>query len=707
MKQSATIFLMMVLMGSSWAIDTISVASTISDVTVYYSGAQVTRKAEIKLKPGLQLLAFEDITFSADPNSITINTDKDCDIYSFLFKPTYNPKVPAYKKEHQRKSDSLEIELKLLNNQYTSLAEELNVLNGNEKFENVPDLQNSDIQKISKYFNQRTVEIFNQQLAIEKQTKWVEKQIKENNKSLSEKSAKIRDHGGSLMVLIDIKSEIEHQFTFSYFTENAQWVPSYDFRVKDVISPLNIVYQANIIQSTAEDWSNVNLVLSTGSPNESSTVPVLEPWYFEKGDPNQPTQNSPVGKGGIVGLVMDESKYFALPGCRIIVKNTDGKLIAETTTSHNGLFSISPLAAGKYSVEIQYLGYKTKKYQAKVNNNTPTNLTMDLTPSLEEELEVQHIVSHQTLSSSSIKSMPARSATDIAKLAGGVYSMDNGSSGVMYIRGSRSNGRDYYIDGIKVRGDVSIPASSLKQISVYTGGTPAQFENSEGVYETQLPAQFKRVKIINSNLINQNDPINIGNLEYKIAEKQSLLSNGKKSTIEIQTVSIPVEYIYTAVPKYSPKVYLEANLTNWFSLNLLPATANIFYQGTFAGNTIIDPYATDDTLAVSLGIDNSIVVSKTENAEETIKDVGDKTIKETVSYVISVNNNKSVPIRIKVKDQLPTTQLKSVTIEHLATQNENWDTQTGFVMWEMVIPANQNTSIPFVYTAKYPTGYAY
>ena len=58
-------------------------------------------------------------------------------------------------------------------------------------------------------------------------------------------------------------------------------------------------------------------------------------------------------------------------------------------------------------------------------------------------------------------------------------------------------------------------------------------------------------------------------------------------------------------------VYLVAQMTKLDELQLVPANANIFFDGSYIGETYIDPTSMDDTLNLSLGKDPNIVVKRT------------------------------------------------------------------------------------------------
>ena len=76
------------------------------------------------------------------------------------------------------------------------------------------------------------------------------------------------------------KSENPSDYMHSV-VRNASWKPLYDLRaiITEKKTEITIHYRANITQRTGEDWSDVDLTLSTASPQLGSTIPVLQPEY--------------------------------------------------------------------------------------------------------------------------------------------------------------------------------------------------------------------------------------------------------------------------------------------------------------------------------------------------------------------------------------------------------------------------------------------
>ena len=67
----------------------------------------------------------------------------------------------------------------------------------------------------------------------------------------------------------------------TYFVTDANWIPSYDIRAKDVDSDIALNYKAKVSQRSGENWDEVKLTLSTGNPRSGGVCPELNPWYID------------------------------------------------------------------------------------------------------------------------------------------------------------------------------------------------------------------------------------------------------------------------------------------------------------------------------------------------------------------------------------------------------------------------------------------
>ena len=193
--------------------------------------------------------------------------------------------------------------------------------------------------------------------------------------------------------------------------------------------------------------------------------------------------------GTLKGKITDKGTNEPVPFANIIIEQ-GGKQSGGTTTDFDGNYTIKPIPPGKYDVKASYVGYKPIMIANLVivaNQITFQDIQMESTTINIETFEVvdykvplinkDQTTSGGTMTSEEISKMPGRSAQSVAIQVGGVFSQD-GSMGS--IRGARGEGTVTYVDGVKVRGSSSVPKAAIEQVTVLTGGTPAQYGDATG-----------------------------------------------------------------------------------------------------------------------------------------------------------------------------------------------------------------------------------
>ncbi|MEX2596105.1 MAG: TonB-dependent receptor, partial [Salibacteraceae bacterium] len=200
------------------------------------------------------------------------------------------------------------------------------------------------------------------------------------------------------------------------------------------------------------------------------------------------------GQGAIKATVTEAANDLPIPFANVAVKQ-NGSLITGGSTDFDGVVEIKPIPPGKYDVEITNLGFSPIRVggvQVTANKTTfipkastamsSSAITMEEFVVIEYKkplIEQDGAATQETVTSEEISRMAARSPADLAATAGGTYSKDDGS-GSLNVRGGRSDANYYFIDGIKVRGSSAIPQSSIEQVTVITGGLPAQYGDVTG-----------------------------------------------------------------------------------------------------------------------------------------------------------------------------------------------------------------------------------
>ncbi len=189
---------------------------------------------------------------------------------------------------------------------------------------------------------------------------------------------------------------------------------------------------------------------------------------------------------------------------------------------------------------------------------------------------------------------------------------------------------------------------------------------------------------------------------FKIDEKYTLETDGKTTTIGIKQFEIPAIYDYYTAPKVDPSAFLTAKIINWQDYNLQSGEASLYFEGTYLGKTYIDLGTVTDTLALSLGKDNGVKISRKLVKEYSSKKFIGNNRTETKEYEISVRNSKSVPVNITVLDQFPVSVNKEINVDDVKAPDAQIDKDNGIVTWTIYLPATQERKSRIGYSVKYP-----
>lgn len=199
-----------------------------------------------------------------------------------------------------------------------------------------------------------------------------------------------------------------------------------------------------------------------------------------------------------------------------------------------------------------------------------------------------------------------------------------------------------------------------------------------------------------------NKETGITNTRFEIKEKYTIKSNAEITVIEVDKFELPANYQYYAAPELNENVFLTATINNWEKFDLLTGEANIYFEGSYAGKSIINPQATADSLNLSLGIDPNIIVKreKLENFKSKSFLGGTRIIDK--GYKIEVKNNKKTPITLVLEDRIPISENKEIKVEDVEKGTSDYNDKTGIMRWKIELQPNASEKKEFTYTVKYP-----
>ena len=191
-------------------------------------------------------------------------------------------------------------------------------------------------------------------------------------------------------------------------------------------------------------------------------------------------------------------------------------------------------------------------------------------------------------------------------------------------------------------------------------------------------------------------------VEIEVDEPYTIKTNGERMLIDLKVYEIPAVYQYSAIPKLEKDAFLLAQISDWSKYSLLEGESNLYFEDGFVGKSILDATSLQDTLAISMGRDRSIVIERKKNEEFSQKRFIGSNITESRQYEILIRNNKSQPVSIKVTDQIPISVNSDIQVEAKELFGGTLNPQTGLIEWEVKLQPGEQKALKFGYEVKYP-----
>jgi Domain of unknown function (DUF4139)/N-terminal domain of unknown function (DUF4140) len=248
--------------------------------------------------------------------------------------------------------------------------------------------------------------------------------------------------------------------------------------------------------------------------------------------------------------------------------------------------------------------------------------------------------------------------------------------------------------------ELLIPAGNLsgKIIDIRLGGAGVLND----VVVTGYASKYKRSKNDPTERLQITETQQTTTTSYQLDQLYTIVSDGKNQVVDVKEVSLPATYEYYCAPKLDKDAFLTAQITNWDTYNLLSGEANLYFEGTYLGKSLLNTKTTTDTLTISLGRDKNIVVTREKQKDFKRRQLLGSHQTDTRAWEIAVKNKKSQPISLVIEDQIPVSKDKDIEVEKINDSNAQSDEKTGKLVWRMQIPPSGEQKRGFKYSVKYP-----
>lgn len=281
-----------------------TVDTRISEVTVYANQAQVTRRGVVQLTGEEHELVITQLPVTLLSESVRasgkgsvavrllgVRTERTY-VKEALAQETAQLTQEIGQIEEQRRylQDHLTL-LNLQRNFVKSLSTQY--LERLTRFQTSEQLNLKQLKELLDFVGQQYSE-FSKAIAIsEKEQKQLDKQLQSLRQQLQQLSVPQPQESFTIIVTLEPSAASEFELEVSYVVQQVSWVPLYDLRLSAKSEKIDIIYLAQVKQSSGEDWLGVTLTLSTANPVLGGTLPPkLHPWYVDVQHQSLPGQKA-------------------------------------------------------------------------------------------------------------------------------------------------------------------------------------------------------------------------------------------------------------------------------------------------------------------------------------------------------------------------------------------------------------------------------
>lgn len=308
------LFLLIFSLSSAVAQQISEVQAALQQATIYGQGASLHHTTEaIQIPRGNSEVVINQISRNVDPQSIRVlSQNNQITILSVSFERDYLASEANQSSQYRELKNQHDNAVAALNKKTNARkAEEsaLALLEANKDFGGQSGVSPASLTAMIKYYREEYKKLSAAIIELKKEEGEQQKVVDKLKNQLAEAGGN-GQNAGQLVVRLHSAQPVKAEFSVEYFTSHVSWTPFYEIRLDRLDQPLQLVYKANVSQSTGIDWKQVKLAFSSGNPRRNNNAPQLNPWWigFQSPGYNMSRLQSKVA-GAQVQAEMAEEEY--------------------------------------------------------------------------------------------------------------------------------------------------------------------------------------------------------------------------------------------------------------------------------------------------------------------------------------------------------------------------------------------------------------
>ncbi len=263
----------------------------IEAVTVFPDRAEVTRTVELALPAGQSTVSIAGLSASHISESVRVRGSGSATLKIGSVETRQVHSEAAVQEDERR----LEREIEGLNDRRRALEDKIAALKVQLDFIKAigregPKTANEELvrgkmdpkawKEAWSFLGSGTAEAFEGIHAAQREQRELDRKVAQMNRQLSQIRTG-RKASVTARVHLELAAPAKARLELSYQLPGASWRPLYDARLDTETGRIGLTQIGEVRQRTGEDWSGVQLTLSTARPAASARMPDLSSWFID------------------------------------------------------------------------------------------------------------------------------------------------------------------------------------------------------------------------------------------------------------------------------------------------------------------------------------------------------------------------------------------------------------------------------------------
>lgn len=705
--------------------------SHIRSVTVYRSGAHVTRVAklddgdgELRCRlPGLPL-TLEDGSVSCRMVDAEGQALPGRDTVAHAFKVVLQTPATETRRAETQELRELRLRLKQLQARAHGLVQNLDeklVIAGRPAGE--PGVQPNESPlharlALLKFSEQRQRTLYGEHTEVVEKIEAAERRLEELEAN-EERASTAGDAGpGHLQKCLVVNvtkgaSSSGARIEFDYFVAGARWAPSYTLRIGDELREAELSMRAMVSQQSGEDWSGVRLTLSTAERQRWSDIPELKSIRIGRRQAREPKRGWRPPPPGSDELFADYDNAFGEPAVPTppvaSYAAPISQMMAEAAEEDFSGPADSPMLGGARMAMDDFSPVIAEEFEDED--------TAERSQLLDKEVEVNLPPMPSAAFGKKLRKSKARSMSPDEPIT---VDLDGSESGLEEA-GAVLRFDDTLLDygRLRMAGAQQAERGVLRRtelMALYRESLVEFDGELEPLLQQLVQAQYRAQDIASVPSGHHLAWAEDYDYAYQAQSHLDIQSDGQFRSVPVLVCSAQCTPLYVVVPRESTDVFRTLILNNALQAPLLRGPMDVYWNDNFLLTSEVDFTPPEGEVELGLGVDQNIkVVRNTNYREETVGLMGGA-LELTHKISIEIANNGGHAVNMQVRERVPVpsrdeddikVEIRSVSPEwesyHPHAIDANANSLRGGYQWQLNLAGGERTELTASYEVRLPS----